>query len=201
MHRGFQLVPVLLAVALSLPGQPKPQPKPARTAGGVFIGRSGKPMAGARLFLCSVAEDAEVLHAKVRLLAGVPTATADKDGRFQFTGFSPGTYTIVYLPAGSSVLVPNELSIKSLAAYSKSIAPLLRNTELGTGEPYEPRPWGQLYTLMKGHTFRAEGPSMRIWNATIRRGQAGPYLEMRRGAIWLQRLEDKGEIKFSAWSF
>jgi hypothetical protein len=41
---------------------------------------------------------------------------------------------------------------------------------------------------------------MRIWNATIRRGPAGPFLEVRQGAIWLDRLTDKSQIKFTAWT-
>jgi hypothetical protein len=42
---------------------------------------------------------------------------------------------------------------------------------------------------------------MKIWNATVRRGPQGPFLELRRGRLWLQNFEDKSEIKFDAWSF
>jgi len=42
---------------------------------------------------------------------------------------------------------------------------------------------------------------MKIWNATVRRGQNGPYMEIRRGLIWLQRFEDGSQIRFEAWSF
>jgi hypothetical protein len=42
---------------------------------------------------------------------------------------------------------------------------------------------------------------MKIWNATIRRNPAGPYMEIRRGALWQERLNDKSEIKFEAWSY
>jgi hypothetical protein len=42
---------------------------------------------------------------------------------------------------------------------------------------------------------------MKVWNATVRRGQLGPFLELRRGLVWLQDFDDKSEIKFEAWSF
>ena len=147
---------ILLALGASLPGQqPKSQPKLSTTAGGVFIGRSGTPMAGARLLLCEVVEDRDSFRGTARLLANVPVATADKTGRFEFRGFAPGRYTILYLPAGVSAAVPNEVSVSSLDAVDKSIAPLLRNTELGTLKTYEPRQWGQ-FTLMKGLSLRVE---------------------------------------------
>ena len=78
---------VLLAASGCLLGQqPKSQPKPGTAASGVFLGKSGKPMAGARLILCHALED----QAKIRLLPNVPTATADAQGRFSFRGFDPG---------------------------------------------------------------------------------------------------------------
>jgi len=192
---------ILLAIAGSLPGQqPKSQPKPSTSAGGVFLGKSGKPMAGARLILCEVLEDRDSFRGKARLLANVPIATADKTGRFDFRGFAPGRYTILYLPVGVSAAVPNEIVVSPLEAIDKSIAPLLRNYELGTNKPYEARPWGP-FTLLKGHTFWSTGPQMKIWNATARRGQQGPFLEIRRGILWLGQMADKTEIKFDAWSF
>lgn len=189
---------VLLAVAGCLPGQqPKSQPKPATTtAGGVFLGKTGKPMAGARLILCAWLED----QSKIRLLPNVPTATADPTGRFAFRGFTPGRCTIIYLPAGVDVAVPNEINIAALEAVDKSLAPLLVRTELGTTEPYKPRPWGP-FTLLQGHTFWSMGAQMKIWNATLRRGQQGPYLEVRHAILWHKDLDDKTEIKFDAWSF
>jgi hypothetical protein len=42
---------------------------------------------------------------------------------------------------------------------------------------------------------------MKIWNATVRRGQQGPYMEVRRGALRVDRLDDKSQIKMDAWSF
>ena len=201
MKSGWLHTLILLAVAGCLPGQqPKSQPKPSTTAGGVFVGKSGKPMAGARLILCEVLEDRDSFRGKARLLANVPIATADKTGRFDFRGFAPGRYTILYLPAGVSVAVPNEITVSPLEAVDKSIAPLLRNYELGTNKPYEARPWGP-FTLLKGHTLWSTGPQMKIWNATARRGQQGPFLEMRRGVLWLAQMADKTEIKFDAWGF
>ncbi len=193
---------ILLAVAGYLPGQqPKPQQKPATTAGGVFLGRSGKPMTGARLILCDTREDQDSFHGKIRLLPDVPTATADKQGRFDFRGFTPGRYTIIYLPAGVQTAVPNEINAGALEAVDKSIAPLLVRFELGTSKAYDPRPWGPQFTLLKGHTLWSLGAKMKVWNATVRRGQQGPFLELRRGSIWLHDLADKREIKFDAWSF
>jgi hypothetical protein len=192
---------ILLALAGSLLGQqPKAQSKPGTIASGVFVGRSGTPMAGARLMLCDVVEDQDSFRGKARLLSNVPIATADKTGRFEFRGFAPGRYTIIYLPAGVEAAVPSTITISPLEAFDKSIAPLLRNFELGTSTAYPPRPWGP-FTLLKGHTLYSTGPQMRVWNATARYGQQGPFLEMRRGVIWLQELADKSEFKFDAWSY
>ncbi len=170
-------------------------------ANGVFLGRSGKPMAQARLFLGEIVGDHEVTYAKVKLPTTLPTAVTDQQGRFQFKGFPPGEYTIVYQPPGTPPVVPAEINIKPFLAVTKSIAPLLRGFELGKSEPYPERPWGGQFTLLKGHTFMSEGPTMKIWNATVRRGQYGPYMEIRRGLIWMQRLEDGSQIRFEAWSY
>jgi hypothetical protein len=189
----------LLAVAGCLLGQqPKSQLKPSTiAASGTFLGKSGKPMAGARLILCQALED----QGKIRLLPNVPTATADKLGRFGFHDFDPGRWTIIYLPAGVNAGIPNEIDIGALEAVDKSLAPLLVKYELGTSQAYDARRWGPQFTLLKGHTFWSMGAQMKIWNATVRRGQQGPFLEIRRGRVWLQDLEDKTEIKFVAWSF
>jgi len=189
---------VLLAVVGCLLGQqPKSQSKPVTTASGMFLGKSGKPMAGGRLILCELLEE----QGKIRLLPNVPTATADNTGRFGFHGFaSGGMYTIIYLPAGIDVAIPNEVNISALDAVDKSLAPLLIRTELGADQAYKPRPWGP-FTLLQGHTFWSMGAQMKIWNATVRRGQQGPFLEVRHGVIWRKDLQDKCEIKFDAWSF
>jgi hypothetical protein len=193
---------VVLAVAQSLHGQqPKSQAKPEATASGVFVGRSGKPMAKARLLLAEVIADKEVSHARLKLSSKVAAAVADEQGRFQLKGFTPGSYAIVYQPAGASPVIPIDTYIKPLLAVDKSIAPLLRNMELGKLEPFADRAWGRDLTLLKGHTFWSEGEFMKIWNATVRRGQQGPYMEVRRGALRVDRLDDKSQIKMDAWSF
>jgi hypothetical protein len=209
-----RLTPVLLAAAVSLASaqQPKSQAKPQAKAGavvtppatataeGVFVGRSGKPMAKARLFLGEVTGDEDSLYAKVKLPARLPSAVADEQGRFQFKGFPPGKYTIVYQPAGASGLLPAEFNIKALVAVDKSMAPGLRGMELGKNEPLADRAWG-VFTLLKGHTFMADGQFMKIWNATARRNPHGPFVEIRRGLIWMQPLGDKSQLKLEAWSF
>jgi hypothetical protein len=199
--RACALVVVWAAASLCLAQQAKGPAKGTATASGVFVGRSGKPMVKARIFMGEIAGDQEVLYAKVKLPTTLPSATTDEQGRFQLKGFPPGEYTLVYLPAGAPPVMPAEINIKAFLAVTKSIAPLLRNFELGKNEPYPERPWGREFTLLKGHTFMSEGPTMKIWNATVRRGQNGPYMEIRRGLIWLQRFEDGSQIRFEAWSF
>jgi hypothetical protein len=93
------------------------------------------------------------------------------------------------------------MGIKSFMESVRSLAPLLQGQEFGASSSLSPRPWGDQYTLLKGHTFYLLGPNMKLWNATVRRGQQGPYMEIRKGVIWLQKLDDKSEIKFDAWSF
>jgi hypothetical protein len=189
---------ILIAAAGVLPGQ---QPKaPSSTAVGVFTGRNGNPMAGAKLILCSIHEDRESFRGTLKLLPNVPTATADKTGRFEFRGFTPGKYAIIYLPAGAQAVLPSEIAISQLEAIDKSIAPLLRNHELGKGTPYADRSWGQ-FVLLKGHTMYSMGDTMKVWNATARRGKQGPFMEVRRNVIVLFDLPGKSEIKFDAWSF
>jgi len=192
---------VLMAVAGCLLGQQpksqlKSQPKPGTTAGGLFLGKSGKPMAGARLILSAVDDDQD----KIKLLPDVPTATADPTGRFAFQGFAPGAYTIIYMPAKTNAAIANEIDISALRAVDKSIAPLMIKMELGADQAFKARPWGQ-FTLLQGHTFWSTGEKMRVWNATMRRGQQGPYLEVRRGRIWRMDFADKAAIKFDAWSY
>jgi hypothetical protein len=76
----------------------------------------------------------------------------------------------------------------------------LRNYELGKSTPYAERPWGQ-FALLKGHTMYSMGDTMKVWNATARRGKQGPFMEVRRNVLVLFDLADKCEIKFDAWSF
>lgn len=189
---------ILATATVGIAGdQPKQPTKPATTASGVFLGKSGKPMAGARLILCEVLED----RGKLKPVPGLAAATTDKTGQFTLRGFNRGTYTLIYLPAGSTAEIPSEIDTTALEATDKSPMPLLGRVELGTDKPYPPRMWGKQFTLMKGHTFFSTGEYMKIWNATARRGWQGPYLELRRGRVWLQDLADKSQIKFEAWSY
>ena len=126
--------PLVLAAMLWLPADPQPSSpaKPGATASGVFTGRSGKPMAKSRLFVGEVVGDQEVLYAKIKLTAGLPSVLTDEQGRFQLTGFPPGRYTIVYQPAGVGGVLPAEINIKPLLAVTPSTLPLMRNVEIGT---------------------------------------------------------------------
>ncbi len=188
---------VLVAAIAGFPSEPsKSQPKPGTTANGVFVGKSGKPMAGARLILCQAPGE----YSKIKLLRNVPTATADAAGKFTLRGFDAGRWTLIYLPAGVDAAITNEIDVSALEAVDKSMTPLLVRVELGADKPYEPRPWGG-FTLMKGHTFWSMGAQMKVWNATVRRGQRGPFLEVRRGNIWAQDFKDNGQIKLEAWSY
>lgn len=181
---------------------PKPQTPGAVLVTGICVGRSGKPLVKARLVLGEIVSDDVYRYSKVRLVPNVPTAMTNAEGRFEFKGFKANNeYTIVYQPAGTAGLLPNELLIRTLTATTASITPLLRGFELGTDKVFPERPWGTLYTLLPGHTLYSEGPQMRIWNATVRHKQSGAHLEVRRGAPWTQRFEPGGEIRFEAWSF
>ena len=181
---------------------PPPDPTPGEiVAEGTFLGRSGKPMKNARLFLAEVIADGDFQRASVRLVANVKTAVADAEGRFRFRNFEPGVYTIVYQPAGASRLVPRELRIKTLSAATKSIAPGLSGIVLGKDRELSSRPWGKRFVLLKGYTLDTLGKSMRIRDATIRFGKGGPNLEWRRGRLWTCDLTDNAEIQFVAWSY
>jgi len=180
----------------------KEDPTPgAVVAAGVFTGRSGKPMAGAKMYLGEPVKDDQLAFATVKLVDAVATAVADREGRFQFKGFKPGEYTIVYQPAGTSGLMPQEIPVKALTGEVDSLAPGLNEIELGKNKSFDPRPWGRGYTLLEGHTLWAQGQKMAIRNATAQRRRGGACVEVRRSYLWTQELEDNSEIKFEAWSF
>ncbi len=182
--------------------EPPPDPTPeAVVATGVFTGRSGKPIAKARLYLAEISGDEVFFQATVKLVPKVSTAVTDEEGGFQFKGFIPGTYTIAYQPPGVTGVVPVAIATKTLSATDDSIMPLLRDFEIGTDRPFSERAWGRRFTLLKGHTLYSMGPKMKIWNASVRYGQRGPYLEIRRGLIWTDKFEDNSEIRFEAWSY
>ena len=195
--RAMVLTAVLTVACLGQ--QPKSSNKGDASASGVLVGRSGKPMVNARVFLGKVEDDQDVLQARVKL-GGLPISQTDAQGRFKINGFVPGSYTLLYSLAGGASIAPAEISIRSLQAVTKSILPLMNGVEIGTTQPLDERKWS-IFTLLKGHTFRGEGANMKVWNATLRRGATGPYLEVRRGLIWQGDFSDKGQIKLEAWSF
>ena len=201
VRRTWSVVSLCTLVLPIAGAQPGSQPKSGAIAGGVFVLRSGKPMAKARLFLGAIAGDREVTYARIKLLSAVSVAACDDQGRFQLNGFPPGQYTIVYQPAGTTTALPSEIIIKPFLAVTRSIAPEMRGLEVGTTFPFPQRAWGGAFTLLKGHTFYSEGPNMKIWNATVRRGLQGPYMEIRRGLIWVQQIDHNSQIKFEAWSY
>jgi hypothetical protein len=196
----------LLAAASICGGQQPTQPQKSQAkrsttmATGTFVGRSGKPMAGARIMLGKVLKDQDVLYAQLKIVDGA-AAVVDAKGHFQLKGFTPGSYALVYQPAGASNVLPVEISIRALIAETNSPMPLLRNVEIGNGESYPERIWGKQFVLLKGHTFLSLGANMKIWNATVRRIPSGPQLEIRRRIIWMEKLADNSEIKFNAWSY
>lgn len=192
-----------LVVTVVSSGQPaKSQPKAGAPASGVFTGRSGKPMANMRLILADVTGDQDLTYAKIKLAASPPTAVTDDKGQFQFSGVAPGMYAVLFAPVSGSKTLPAEISIKAFAAVTQSPMPLLRDVEIGASGPPNPdRTWGKTFTLLKGHTFYAEGANMKIWNATARWGPHGPYMEIRRGVIFQQQFPNPGPIKLVAWSY
>jgi len=195
--RSVALLATLLTGRLA-----NPQPKASATVSGFFVGRSGKPMANTRMILAEVAGDQDVVYAKIKLAVNPPIAVTDDKGQFQFAGLTPGTYAVLYSPSTASKVLPAEINIKALAAVAKSPFPLLRDTQIGdTGTPYPDRLWGRTFTLLKGHTFFAEGANMKIWNATARWGSQGPFMEVRKGVIVQQQFPDQRPIKLVAWSY
>ncbi len=195
-------LPALTAVILSTLAGQQPQGTVPVTVSGAFMGRSGKPMAKARLILGAVESDADFQYARVKLVAKVPDAIVNEKGQFQFRGVPPGTYTILNSPTGAALVLPNLISIRALSAEDRSILPMMRGVEVGKSyEPLAERAWGQAFTLLKGHTFWSMGANMKIWNATARWRQQGPYMEVRKGIIWLERFDDKSQIKLDAWSY
>ena len=194
IRTSLRLSVLLAAAAFLLPAQ-------TVTAAGVFTGRSGKPMAQARLVLGSVASDEQWRYALIKLVNNVTSAVADEKGRFQFKGVTPGTYTIVYQPAGATMLLPPQISIRALSAEDRSILPGMRDVEAGKSDPFPPRAWGQTFTLLKGHTFWCMGNNMKIWNATVRWQREGLCMEMRKGVIWQDKFDGKTESKLEAWSY
>ncbi len=203
MRTGLLCLTAALAVTVPLSSEQRPTPpKPgtSATATGTFMARSGKPMAGAEIMLAKVAADEEFQHARISLVPDVRAVT-DAQGRFELKGFQPGIYLWVYRPTAAGGVIRADADIRGLSAVTKSVVPLMRGYEIGRDKPLDERVWGKVFTLLKGHTFYSQGEFMRIWNATARRNPNGPYIEIRKGAIWMEKLGEKGQLKLDAWSY
>ncbi len=206
MKTAFRILLLLLLSALLPPadvGLASP-PQAGVTVNGTLVGRSGKPLGKAWVCLGQLSKDAEGKDAGLALTQ--LTATADDNGRFQIKGVAPGAYTLVYRPApATGAKGGGKISIRQLSQVIRSFLPAFRDREVGTSSPFEDRPWPSAaeFTLLKGHTLYCAGvsPHMKIWNATVRSGRQGPYLEMRKNVIWRQDFQKDAQIKFEAWSF
>jgi hypothetical protein len=165
-----------LAPAFLFDGQEaKPQPKAGVGANGMFVGRSGKPMAKMRLILAEVTGDQELTYAKIRLPTNPPIAITDDKGQFQFTSVTPGTYVVLYAPASSSKVLPAENNIKAFSEGCQVALPVVaRHPDRRDRRAVSDGPGAEHSRVLKGHTFPAEGPNMKIWNASARFGPGGP---------------------------
>ena len=175
----------------------------AATLTGQLVGRvSAKPLAGAWVCLGRVTQDQEGKDAKIELTEF--SAVSDGSGRFTLPNVPAGEYTFVYRPApGGPLKGVREINVRDLSRLMRSFMPMLRDTEVGAREPFPDRPWSA-FTLLKGHTLfciALGGAYMKIWNATVRSGRQGPYLEMRRNQIWKQKMQSNTQLNLQAWSY
>ena len=188
-------------------GESQPPPEPAtagpQTVSGTVKGRSGKPLAKA--WVCLGELEQSVIEGKdVKLKLTQLTGVTDDDGRFQIEDVPAGTYTLAYRPAPATGAKGGvEISVANLAAGQRSEMPDLRDREVGTFRPFKQRPWSRQFTLMKGHTLYTtfSGKRWKIWNASVRRGRRGPYLEMRKNEIRRWKFPQDSDITLEAWSF
>lgn len=202
------LVPLVLWWQAA-PGLPSP-PEPTVTVSGALTGRASRgPLAKAWVCLGRLTKDEEGKDAD--LLLTQLTAVTDEKGNFQIKGVPAGSYTLVYRPAPAAgaksppAKGAGKISVRKLAAGIRSFMPMIRDREVGVSTPFDERPWPspEWFTLLKGHTLYCIplGSLMKIWNASIRSGRQGPYLEMRKNQIWRQDFQKDTQIKFEAWSF
>lgn len=208
-HALKLLILVLLVVLCRQTGLALPPMQSGNvTVSGTLTGRATqKPLAKATVTLGRLQQDAD--GRDVDLLLTEFTAVTDDKGYFQIKGVPAGSYTIVYRPAGGAAVKPavakggGKLSVAKLAAVIRTFMPMMRSKEVGLTSPFENRPWSTEFTLLKGHTLFCDGSGehMRIWNATVRSGRQGPYLEMRRNKIWKQDIQKDTQLKVEAWSF
>ena len=169
-------------------------------ANGVFMGRSGKPMANALVVFGKVIRDEAMKPQQIQCGPTAITVTTDAEGRFRVSNFTPDEYAVLYQPAGPAAGIPGVMIITPLFGNAESFMPLLENVEIGRDSDYEERTWGTGFVLLEGHTLFNKGRLMSIYNATVRTGSSGPYVELRQGQLVTAKLEDNAEIKIDAWS-
>jgi len=170
-------------------------------ATGVFRNRSGEPIADALVVFGRVITDSLMRPETVQLGPTAIIATTDEEGKFTVDDFEPGEYALVYQPSGTSARMPAALIVNPLAGNAESFMPGLEDVEIGKDSNYEERTWGTGYVLLKGHTLFAKDKLMSIYNATVRTGSVGPYVEWRKGNILTVDLQDNAEIEIDAWSY
>ncbi len=170
---------------------------------GQFIGRvSGQPLAKAWVSLGRLTQGAEGKDEKIQLSEF--SAVTDDSGRLMLANVPPGEYTFVYRPEpGGPTKGLREINVTKLSSLIRSFMPMMRDVEVGKDGSFAQRPWAE-FTLLKGHTLYCitfGGAYMKIWNATVRSGRLGPYLEMRKGQIWRQNVRGDTSWKLEAWSY
>ena len=170
---------------------------------GALSGRiSHAPLAKAWVGLGRLAKDANGQDAVLSLTEF--NAVTDEKGNFQIKEVPTGTYTLVYRPAPASAAKAGlKIPVSKLSAAIHSFMPMIRDREVGVSDPFPERPWTAGFSLMNGHTLYCQplGTQMTIWNASVRSGRQGPFLEMRRNKIWSQDFQRETQLKFEAWSF
>ena len=185
------------------PTPPEPATVGPKTVSGTVKGRSGKALAKA--WVCLGELERSIVEGKdVKLKLTQLTAVTDDDGRFQIENVPAGTYTLAYRPAPATGAKGGvEISVANLAAGQRSQMPDLRDREVGTFKPFKQRQWSRQFTLLKGHTLynTRTGKYWKIWNASVRRGRRGPYLEMRKNEIQRWNFQQDSDITLEAWGF
>ena len=207
-HALKSFVLLVLVVLCRQPGLGLPAPLlQSFTVSGSISGRVSRgPLPKAWVGLGKLTKDED--GKDDQLLLTEFSAVADEKGNFQIKGVPAGIYTLVYRPAppgGKSAPAKGggKISVIKLSAGIRSFMPMVRNQEVGTRDPFPQRPWSPEFTLMKGHTLFCipMGSLMKIWNASVRSGRQGPYLEMRKSQIWTQNIGKDTQFKIETWSF
>lgn len=161
---------------------------------------SRAPLAKAWVGLAKVTRDQEGRDTAVTLTEF--SAMTDEKGYFQFKGVPAGIYTVIYKPGPATPSrAGTTIPVRKLSMVIKSFMPMMRDKEVGREVPLEERQWSPEFTLLKGHTLYClpMSPHMKIWNASVRNGRQGPYLEVRKNQIWAQEIVKDTQLKVEAW--